>query len=120
MNYVVSSLVIEIKAKLVKSYEISNFGIFNLDEWTIHMICLHSICEFVFRLLSLIMIYTMYNFLEFQSNGSNELDLPNLWNRYDLDLSSLWNCWNFKKLCQQDGIGVMLFLSAKFLIIASN
>jgi hypothetical protein len=78
MNYVINSLVIEIKAKLVKSYEISNFGISKLDEWTLHMISLHSICELVFRLLSLIMIYTMYNFLEFQSNGSNELDLPSL------------------------------------------
>ncbi len=78
MNYVVISLVIEIKAKLVKCYEISDFGISKLDEWTIHMISLHSICKLVFRLLSLIMNYTMYNFLEFQSNGSNDSDLPSL------------------------------------------
>jgi hypothetical protein len=78
VNYVVISLVIEIKAKLVKCYEISDFGISKLDEWTIHMISLHSICKLVFRLLSLIMNYTMYNFLEFQSNGSNDSDLPSL------------------------------------------
>jgi len=73
----------------------------------------------------------MYNFFEFQSNGSNDSNLPSLWNCYDVDLlslwncydvdlSSLWNCWNFKKLCHQDGIGVLLFLNAKFLTIANN
>lgn len=74
MNYVVNNLVIKVKAKLIKCYENSDFGISKLDEET--MISLHSIFELVFKLFNLIMNYTMYNFLEFQNNGSNELDLP--------------------------------------------